>query len=146
MTDKQNEVGLLPCAHCGSKARYETQASVLYAVACDGKGCGAMTGWFDTPAEARAAWNRRAGEMAEWTEEVPTEVGIYVVTYSGFTALSFVFFKMNSNRELHITIRGLRDYFARSLEKFIEMYPDAQFLRIPTPPLTGYWAKTRLKS
>ena len=82
MTDKQSE--LLPCAHCGDEARMSKKRHAMdvcfkFYVEC--KGCGIKTLRFNTEAEARAAWNRRA-DAENWTTEVPTEEGWYALTDS----------------------------------------------------------------
>ena len=63
------------CAHCGGDAEMIDTNTEGFYVQCEK--CYVSTDFYDTPEEARAAWNRRTGEMAEWTEEVPTEEGWY---------------------------------------------------------------------
>ncbi len=49
---------LLPCAHCGGKARTYTKIGKTFRyVLCDS--CGARTDMHNTGNEARSAWNRR---------------------------------------------------------------------------------------
>jgi hypothetical protein len=69
---------LLPCPFCGGEARIEIQGfgtkHPAYRVRCKNiAACASgLIEWFDTEAEARAAWNRRepdivrCGECANW--------------------------------------------------------------------------------
>jgi len=87
MTDKQNEEGLRECAHCGSTQIREFDVCYddglkHYGVRCTN--CPISTAAHGTPEEARAVWNRRvvkeSGERSqesEWTNEAPTEDGVY---------------------------------------------------------------------
>ena len=64
---------LLPCPFCGKKVAgiyhdnpYSPDrfGDMMVSICCfvfDG-GCGASSGWYDTKADAIAAWNRRADE------------------------------------------------------------------------------------
>lgn len=51
---------LKPCPFCGSKARIVSAGFECHYVRCSNtKDCGCKFEWFDTEAEAVAAWNRR---------------------------------------------------------------------------------------
>ena len=60
---------LIPCPFCGQQKYLCVLADGekdmrQYQIVCDASddgGCGASSGWYDTIAEAKAAWNRRAG-------------------------------------------------------------------------------------
>lgn len=62
---------LKPCPFCGGEARIQT-FHFRYRVGCGTTGCiaGRINRAFDTPEEAAAAWNRRAGRtcrnVCEW--------------------------------------------------------------------------------
>jgi len=65
MTDKQNEEGLDICPFCGSKPQVGRGIYPSWFIYCTDKfKCGAETTTFPTESKARAAWNRRAEQIA----------------------------------------------------------------------------------
>lgn len=60
---------LLPCPFCGAKVATEDQFGNEWWVQCTDLDCGRSDGRiYDTPAEAIAAWNRRAATPTGRTE------------------------------------------------------------------------------
>ena len=126
-----SEEKLLPCPFCGSSKVNEFVAfeDTLHFVECFD--CESRTTLHITPAEARAAWNRRAG--AQWSAEPPTEKGAYWLMYS------------HLNQPAVATVSefqyGANVYLPNGnmpkLNSFCKKHPEARWLPIATPPLPG---------
>ena len=67
---------LRPCPFCGDVAVH-LHGMLGDRPLCYAKcvGCGIHTGYYDTPEEAAADWNRRVEGSPTWTTEAPTEPG-----------------------------------------------------------------------
>ena len=126
-----SEEKLLPCLHCRCMSvgmRIEDPTDMYY-VQCDN--CLCRTDYYTTEAEARAAWNRRAGAEQEWTAEPPKVEGFY-----------FVFCQKNHDgvfKFVEVYSSGLVIVNGRSgiqLELFIQKNKPLWY-KLPTPPLPG---------
>jgi hypothetical protein len=89
---QEDEWVLAPCKFCGGEGYHRDSRfpdrGVLYEIACIE--CGASTSLFDTPEEARAAWNRVAptlsgaeGEIARLREALGRIAAARLDTFSG---------------------------------------------------------------
>ena len=139
-----NRPKLRPCPFCGGEADYFYNADdgevSDVTVSCTNLSC-----WFcikdtdyvgsfppcDTFEEAAELWNRRAGEMAEWTKEIDTDYSKIFIAHCNDGRKRLVEFVSNSFVVVNGNIRNGIDIFS-----FIDRY-DPLWYKIPTPPLPG---------
>ena len=130
--NETNEEKLLPCSHCGKAAESMSACDDSYEwfyVRCTE--CFHQSGTFDTPAEARAAWNRRATPAPEWTTEITTDYSKIHVAYCNDGRKRIVEFHSNSFVIVNGNIRcGI------NIRMFIEKY-NPLWYSVPLPALPG---------
>ena len=100
---------------------------------------------FDNNAEAQqklqTAFNKQAAEQgfvektagvpSPWTQELPTEVGYYWITYYGRVVMVEVYFKERSN---HLLVSN-KWIGPEPLERFVSDRPDTWWSQIIQPPM-----------
>ena len=154
MTDKQNEGGLKSCPFCGDSALLEgTGDNRFWIASCVNIDCYVQpsTDTCSSKSEARASWNHRAGEMAEWTKEVPTEEGLYflAIKYGDADWYAIVVEVEHSLGEYYVRSHLFEnnvyqdmfqcwcDYETNTENIMAADDCEVRWRKIPTPPLPG---------